>query len=595
MANLPIDAGASVPQPGRPNDSRPVVRLVGLFKRLVDPDASDAFSLGGYVDSLTATPYSLGNAYLAAWCQADPQLQRAFRFELTNVVDLSGSGHLDPIEEVRLRKTDVAQLLADNPAAICFSCYAWNVEAALAACQAIKQVRPETVTVLGGRAVESVGSTLVQRFPFVDFVINGEGEVPFAAILHRGFAKTESLPGVTFLGPDGVRTSPPGPPVLQLDAIPSPFSAGLVPSSPEGLLMELSRGCVHDCGYCAWNSCKVRRRYSKSRIQSDLQWAVARGATHITFIDSAINYETELLSELLDAWQLADPERRLQFTFNLRHEDLTESQFELLSHIPTQQILLGMESLSDPAMSASNRLPFDTAAFSRRIQRLALLSPPVVGVVLGLPEDNLAGFIRTMEFLGGLNSGGQAPVVGAILVSLLQVFPSTRLHAEAATHQMNIRPRGIPYVLGHKTFPLSDLKKALQYLQRFRIRHPGLVKGPEGQAAILGAEGESLFSHTVTTLLAPVLPGEKLEGWTWTATRPYLDGDGFGAFTFRHPDHSQVSIRLDARNPKKPCYTSTRHFNLYFSGPAAGPNLDALMRRIAALVGNNEGEFDPSA
>ncbi len=586
-------AKASKPEPATATQGQTgqrLVRLVGLFKRLVDPDASDSFSLGGYVDSLTAAPYSLGNAYLKVWCQADPQLAH-YRFETPSIVDLSGSGHLDPVEEVRLRKQDIAPLLHGNPAAVCFSCYAWNVEAALAACSAIKQASPHTVTILGGRAVESVGPALVQRFPFVDFVINGEGELPFAQILRSGFSKSTPLPGVTFMGPDGLSSTPPGPPVMLLDSIPSPFQNQAIPASPEGILMELSRGCVHDCGYCAWNSCKVRRRFSRARIRADLAWAVEQGAHHITFIDSAINYETELLADLVQALAEADPSGQLQFTFNLRHEELTDAQFRLLQRIPARQILLGMESLSDPAMAASNRTTFDTARFQAVVHQLSLISPPVVGVVLGLPDDTLAGFQRTMEFLGDMNQAGAKPVLGAILVSLLQVFPSTRLHAEASNHGMNIRPRGIPYVLGHHTFPLSDLKAALQYLQRYRIRHPGLVKGPEGQAAILGSESQELFTSTVTRLLHPLVPGDLVAGWKWTSIKVFLDGDGFGAFSFVNAAGSATMIRLDARNADKACFASTEYFNLYFSGSSSGPDTAMLMQEVVATVRRNEHEL----
>lgn len=576
-----------------PKSERKLVRLVGLFKRLVDPDAGEGFQLGGYVDSLTSTPYSLGNACLRAYCEADPTLAQRYQFDTVSVVDLSGTGHLDPVEEVRLRKQDVVSLLEGAPAAIGFSCYAWNVEAALAACAAIKQSSPSTFTVLGGRAVESVGASLVTRFPFVDFVINGEGELPFAALLRSGFDKQAPQPGLTFMGSDGqLKHQAPDLPVMDLDSLPSPFQTGIIPASPDGLLMELSRGCVHDCGYCAWNSCKVRRRFSRKRITAELAWAVAHGARHITFIDSAINYETDLLDDLLGALAEADPQGRLEFTYNLRHEELCEEQFRHLRRLPSRQILLGMETLSDPAMEASHRTPFDTQRFSETVRELAKVAPPVIGVVLGLPDDTLAGFQRTMEYLGQL-SGTQEPhsprQVGAVLVSLLQVFPSTRLHAQAEAYGMNIRPRGIPYVLGHTSFPLSHLKEALRFLQLFRLRYPGLVKGPEGQASILGPDGSDLFAETVRRLLLPWAEGATLEGWQWASTIAYLDGDGFGAFLFSHPRLGKVTIRLDGRNSTKPCYTHTQRFNIYFSGSNGDTGeVEPLIRTVARAVEVNE-------
>ncbi len=577
--------------PRKSNQS--LVRLVGLFKRLVDPQATQSFSLGGYVDSLTSTPYSLANAYLKVYCEADADLARRYRFETVTIVDLSRTGHLDPVEEVRLRKQDVASLLEGGPTALCFSCYAWNVEAAMAACAEVKQQAPDVVTVLGGRAVEAVGHAIVSRFPFIDFIINGEGELPFAELARQGFAKSNPIPGVTFSQTDAqgrrsVVSMLPGPPVMELGDIPSPFLNGAVEPSVDGLLMELSRGCSHDCGYCAWNSCKIRRRFPAQRIGQELAWAVANGVRHITFIDSAINYETALLEEFSRELAQADPQRTLEFTFNLRHEDLDQQQFELLEQIPARQILLGMETLSDPAMEASNRSSFDTTRFRSVVHQLSKCAPPVVGVVLGLPDDTLDGFKRTMEYLGSIND--EIPgSLGGILVSLLQVYPSTRLHKDARRFGMNIRPRGIPYVLGHNSFPLEELKRALVYLQLFRLRRPGLVKGPEGQAALLGKELQGLFMESVAALLVPHRPGDSVAGFRWLSTTAYSDGEGFGAFHFSAPGQPPLMVRLDGRDPRKPCFTHTSHFNIYFSEQrVSSPAASALMAAVKQLVLKNE-------
>lgn len=502
-------------QPAASGDGRPLVRLVGLFRRLSEPEAKDHFNPGGYIDTLTAAPYSLANACLKTWCEADPALADRYRLELLNLIDESGDGGLGSIEEVRLGRAEMARILEGAPAAVCFSCYCWNVDAALEACRRIKAAAPETVTVLGGRAVEG-RDDLKAKETAVDFVITGEGEQAFAALLRSGLSQQP----------------PPGEPVSDLDSIPSPFTAGLVPPSEDGLLMELSRGCPNTCAYCSWNSSKLRRRQGRGRIAADLKWAVESGARHVTFIDSAINYETAALEDLAAAVAEADPGGQLEFTYNVRHDALSPAHLAILKKIPTRQLLLGMESLSPAALLASNRSPLDTTAFEASVKALAEVRPPVIGVVLGLPGDTLEGFKATMEFLGGLADSAQPSPVGAVLVSLLQVFPGAGLRACAETG-LETKRKGIPYLLGHPGFPAADLRRAVAWLQSFRLRRYCPVKGPEGLSAILGPDAQEMMSDGLRCLLLPLQEGMSVAGWRWVGTRAFRDGARVGEFSFQ--------------------------------------------------------------
>lgn len=53
----------------------------------------------------------------------------------------------------------------------------------LAYAKAVKRLNPNIVVVLGGSTVSSaVGPSLLKQYPFVDFVVQGEGELPFLAL-----------------------------------------------------------------------------------------------------------------------------------------------------------------------------------------------------------------------------------------------------------------------------------------------------------------------------------------------------------------------------------------------------------------------------
>jgi hypothetical protein len=582
------------------------VRLVGLHRLQVDADAGPAPSLGGYGDALAAAPYSFAAAGLKAAADAAPEA-RGCEVEILDLVDAARDADgAAPREEFRLGDEHLAQLAAGDPDAVCFSAYCWNVDAALAACARLKQRRPETLTVLGGRAVEDVGPALLRDYPAVDHVVQGEAERSFVELLGRwraGAPRDRDLPaGVLGRGASGeIVSGPAAAPIAALDALPSPYLTGVAHPPPEGMMLELSRGCVNRCGYCAWSSAKERRTFSQERIADELRWALQHDVRHVTLLDSAINYEPGTVARFVAAATLADPGRELRYTYNLRHELVTPEQVALLARLRAQQVLLGMESLTEAAMRESDRQPLDCARFEAALRLLRRLSPDggtpatVVGVVLGLPGDTLDGFRRTMDYLGELSTEPAGSPIGAVLVSLLQVFPGTTLWRRREALGVKLPDRGIPYVRGVGTFPRADLQRALSYVNRLRVRYPLFVKRPEGAHTLLEPRAPGP-ADDLRRLLQPWAPGAFRAGWLLRALTPLLDGDGIAVLTFAQPAaRALVRVRLDRRTAARAGFAQTERFNVYHQGEVPrsllGPSLDALMREVVGLLRRNEGSW----
>lgn len=569
--------------------TRRVVQLVGLHKGVDERAAPPAERLGGYVDDLLEHPYSLGAAQLKAWCDAQPELKERYDLRLVDLVDRSGdrvpggSG-----EEAALGEEHLDLLLREDPVAVCFSAYCWNMDSVLWACRRLAERAPAVVTVVGGRATQDPAALLATD-PAPDHVIVGEAEVPLATLLSSGLYADLPIPGI-WRRRDGTVLPPPGPAevVEELDRMPSPHLAGLVRPSTRGMMLELARGCPNSCAYCAWSSCKTRRRHGAARIEEELRWAVQAGVRHVTIVDAAIGYEPDQISELVAAARRADPGGRLSFTYNLRHELVTDAEAALLGQLPAFQVLLGMETTSEGAMARSARTALDPVRFAEALDRIATIAPPVVGVVLGLPGDDLAGFVRTMELLGRLASTGAKPRVGAVLVSLLQVFPGTALAAARDKLGLQVRERGVPYLVEHPTFSREDLLKAVLYLQWFRVRYPLVVKGPEGLGTI-APDPERLGGRLLAPLVRPSRPGDAIAGWTLRGARALFDGQGFGALRFHHAELDvELTVRLERRDESRPCYGRTGAFNVCAAGrpparvaPHVPPLLDAVLERVA--------------
>ncbi|HPY19131.1 MAG TPA: cobalamin-dependent protein, partial [Polyangiaceae bacterium] len=351
-----------------PNPSKRVVLLVGMFRRIV-PEGNDGpfGSQGGFVDNLAPSPYSLANGYLKSFVDANDALRERYDVRLFDIIEPWEPE--EEREEVRITDEDIDALLSYHPVLIGFSAYCWNLDAVRTACQTIKQRQPDVRIVVGGRVSQSDARDWLASCPAVDAVVVGEGELAFREILLRdGFS---GIAGVLWREGNELRWGGAPRCLDSLDDIPSPFLTGVLVPALHAVMLELSRGCLHACGYCTWNADKRLRHFGSSRIEQELRWAVRQGHQHITLNDSAINYDTERLRDFVEAIERADPSNRLRFTYNFRHDALTEEQFELFQRLPTHVALVGVETLSSRGMAQVDRQAVDVPALRYRLERFA--------------------------------------------------------------------------------------------------------------------------------------------------------------------------------------------------------------------------------
>jgi anaerobic magnesium-protoporphyrin IX monomethyl ester cyclase len=67
---------------------------------------------------------------------------------------------------------------------IAFSCYIWNITQTLEVARIIKSLNPQAKILLGGPEVSYDWNDII-KLNEVDYIIVGEGEIPFAAFLNE--------------------------------------------------------------------------------------------------------------------------------------------------------------------------------------------------------------------------------------------------------------------------------------------------------------------------------------------------------------------------------------------------------------------------
>lgn len=167
--------------------------------------------------------------------------------------------------------------------------------------QQVKAAFPEVILIAGGQAASAMWAHhLAQGF---DFVVHGEGEVTFRALLDwleaggRPGMDASHLEGVAFGGPEGPTRAPARRMVADLDTLPLARRELLVPrrglmSEGQAALAELSRGCPFHCGFCSQPGMWGRyRRRSNEAIFEELQMLARQGYTEVCFTDDTVGVD----------------------------------------------------------------------------------------------------------------------------------------------------------------------------------------------------------------------------------------------------------------------------------------------------------------
>ncbi len=588
--------GRAPVESGDGSSSRARALLVGWFRSVVPEGHDGPFGgQGGFVDALGPVPYSLANACLQAYAQADPEVTRRWeleRLDLAEPLELE-----DDREEVEATAEDVERIVARAPHVVAFSGYCWNLDAIRQASRALKERIAGARIVLGGRVTLGAPESLLRELPDVDVLVLGEGEIPFRELLRRDFDGLESCPGVVFReGNEIVRGAPPAS-VGALDEIPSPYLAGLLAPPLHAMMLELSRGCLHGCGYCTWNADKRLRFAGPERVEEVIRWAKARGHRHITLTDSAVNYDTEALALTVDAIRRADPEGDVRFTYNLRHDRIDAAQLELLSRLPTHMVLCGVETLAEGGMEGLERETVDAVALRATLREIARVTrPPVASIVLGLPHDTEEGFRRTLDTLLSWCEpvGSDPPAVGAVLVSLLQVYRGSGLWERAGELGIRYSEKGIPYLIESPAWSREALARCKSLLIERMGEEPDRLKAAEAIAlsSVYGGADPWLTRGRVGRLLSPWERGETREGWTLEKIGMMRDtGRGF-LVRFAWKGGGGVRIRMRRRAAGDDARRSTRFYTLDAS-PTRGPmapveDVKRLVRLVFTIIRRNE-------
>lgn len=207
---------------------------------------------------------------------------------------------------------------------VAFSCYIWNITQTLEVCRKIKALHPGVKIMLGGPEVSYEYEPVIM-LDEVDYIVIGEGEIPFGRFLEK-YPATDIIPGIVSKQ-DGQIFYLPNMEDFDLRDLENinPY----IDDDPKELYnkvlyIETSRGCPYKCEFCLASLDNKVRYLSMPRIKDNLLHVMKHGRV-VKFLDRTFNvkkdFTIEVFQFILDNYQEGNV-FQFEITADILHKDI---------------------------------------------------------------------------------------------------------------------------------------------------------------------------------------------------------------------------------------------------------------------------------
>ena len=289
-----------------------------------------------------------------------------------------------------------------------FACYIWNIEMTLHVVDMVKAVRPDIKIVLGGPEVSFTADELLERCPNIDYIVQGEGEEAFHALVTALQLGNDGLdpviPGVRGRRDGSILGSAEAVEVRDLSTIPFPYTEeDMADLEHKIIYYESSRGCPFSCQYCLSGNKNTVRFFPQERTLEELQWFIDHGVKQVKFVDRTFNCAPHHHRPLMEF--MRDSDTDMNFHLEMEPELMTEWETNILCETPPGriQIEVGVQSTHKKTLDAINRYN-DWPYIQKSIRPIIQAGHTHVhmDLIVGLPHEDFNRFGQSFNDLFSL-------------------------------------------------------------------------------------------------------------------------------------------------------------------------------------------------
>lgn len=358
----------------------------------------------------------------------------------------------------------IASIFEFNADVIAFSCYIWNIEKILYIAECLKKINQNICIVLGGLEVSYDSKKVLKDNPYVDFVISGEGEIPFKMLLEElnGNRCFDNVLSLTYRNNGEIFKNG----NLEMQNI---NNYSFVYDSKDDLknkivYYESSRGCPYNCSYCLSGEGNKVTFLDTNRVKKELKFFIDNNIPLVKFVDRTFNADKKRADEIFKF--IIENTKNTKFHFELAGDLITDETLDILKNAKNDMIQfeIGVQSTNTKTIDAIGR-KIDFSRLKGKITDLLNLSTIHIhlDLIAGLPHEDLESFKNSFNDVISLKPD-------MLQLGFLKLLKGSRIRNEYQKYGYVFKSKAPYEIISNDFMSFSDLcylKKIETVLDRY--------------------------------------------------------------------------------------------------------------------------------
>jgi radical SAM superfamily enzyme YgiQ (UPF0313 family) len=300
----------------------------------------------------------------------------------------------------------------EDPDVVGFSTLASSGRTAAITAGEVKKQNPNVTIVFGNYYATFNADRVMQKYPWVDIIVRGEGEVTtleLAECLKNG-GRLKNVLGLTFREKDKIVSTPDRPLIKDVDALPFPNRglldveyhsevAGAITAPEKFTTVLSSRGCPFRCRFCGCQRFArgVWRARSAENTVEELRLLKSMGYKQFLFVDDSFTLNPKRVIEICR--KMREEKIDLDWVCEGRVDNCSYEMMSEMVRAGCKIIYFGIESANQRILDYYNkRITPQQAENAVKTARKAGMNSIVASFIVGAPTETLEEIENTLRF-----------------------------------------------------------------------------------------------------------------------------------------------------------------------------------------------------